>query len=58
MDHGTSLGEHVKALMKAARPKNEDDDEDDDDPNNPDVADPDNSDPRACGRCGRAQARV
>jgi HK97 family phage prohead protease len=43
MDHGTSLGEHVKALMKAAKPK-DDDSEDNDDDDNSGVADPDNSD--------------
>lgn len=44
MDHGTSLGEHVKALMKAAKPKDDDDEDEADDDEGSDVADPDNSD--------------
>ena len=43
MDQGTLAGESYKALMKAAKPRDEDDDEDDDE-NNPDVTDPDNAD--------------
>jgi HK97 family phage prohead protease len=42
MDHGTSAGDHLKAMLKSAKPKNDDDD--DDDENEDDVSDPSNSD--------------
>jgi HK97 family phage prohead protease len=44
MDHGTSAGDHLKAMVKSASRHDNDDDDSSDDDDGSDVSDPDNSD--------------